>query len=675
MSSELEKELENTYRMLDSIKDQYYLIVDNNDPYPPKPLNLHVTERIKAHINDTEYAQFEDELWIIEFVNTFKNIQKKFVGCNMENMTEKFWHIEVLYPLFRVLVSGLKYLKFKMDESFTNSSRDACKDSKDSSISLPTCSNNTSILSSPCASPKSSSCSNREFEELVFVNLNADHFSKAGNTNSGIRPDGQLICESIFPRFYMEVGSLESSKPVNSSFNKKKSDKAKLILAMLMSGAHIRKDFDPSYMSQSIQKLLEKIGYITLQVHNENLIAQIYDFTYSPIKVRQILIDVLIPVRPTVRIGLAILWNAESLIRFLVEIKKLQKFLEKIDANFELLINRLDNKAPLEPLISREKFYQKFIHLRLFEILARWSAMSEYYKCLPRSTVYYNIAKLKKYGSVNHLKRSGRPKKISSECSKSLVFQVKKNPSTSSRELAVFLLKKEVQVCSATVWNHLTQLGYKKRRAEVTPMLTPSHIPQRIAWATKYLNHNWSRTVFSDETAFQLFRNTVMYWYKDKRPVRRIPKNKQKILAWGGFWKKSQTSLFCFQRRMNGQFYVEILEKHFPEIRSMLGNRWEFQHDNDPKHTSRVAKAFLRENAPEVIDWPSNSPDLNPIENLWNIVKNNVEKRWPKDLNELERFMVEEWEKIPVGILENLAGSMSNRCRLVLEKNGDRIPC
>ncbi|CAG8532893.1 21410_t:CDS:1, partial [Racocetra persica] len=169
--------------------------------------------------------------------------------------------------------------------------------------------------------PKSSPCLNREFEELVFVNLNADYFSKARNTNSRICPDGQLIYESIFPRFKMEVGSLELSKLVNSSFNKKQSDKAKLILAMLISGAHVRNDFDPSYITQSIQKLLEEIGYVTLQVHNENLIAHIYNFTYSLIKVRQILIDVLILVHPTVRIRLAILWNAKSLIRFVAKIR------------------------------------------------------------------------------------------------------------------------------------------------------------------------------------------------------------------------------------------------------------------------------------------------------------------------------------------------------------------
>jgi len=139
----------------------------------------------------------------------------------------------------------------------------------------------------------------------------------------------------------------------------------------------------------------------------------------------------------------------------------------------------------------------------------------------------------------------------------------------------------------------------------------------------------------------------VEYWYKDKRPVRRIPKEKKKIFAWGGFWKRGKTNLFCFQGIMDGPFYVKILEKHLPEIRRMLGSRWQFQQDNDPKHTSRVAKSFLKENVPTVIDWPSNSPDLNPIENLWNIVKTNVEKRWPKNFNQLERFMVEEWKKFP----------------------------
>ena len=98
---------------------------------------------------------------------------------------------------------------------------------------------------------------------------------------------------------------------------------------------------------------------------------------------------------------------------------------------------------------------------------------------------------------------------------------------------------------------------------------------------------------------------------------------------------------------MNAEFYVEILENHIPEIDEMLSDNWRLQQDNDPKYTSRLAKEFLRNNVLEVMDWPSNSPDLNPIENLWAIVKGNVERRLPKNLGELERFMAEEWRAIP----------------------------
>jgi len=105
----------------------------------------------------------------------------------------------------------------------------------------------------------------------------------------------------------------------------------------------------------------------------------------------------------------------------------------------------------------------------------------------------------------------------------------------------------------------------------------------------------------------------------------------------------------------------------------MLGRHWRFQQDNDPKHMSRIAKAFLAETFPEVLEWPANSPDLTPIENLWSIVKHNVEKRIPTNISELNQYLVEEWEKIPSFMLSNLGLSMNRRCQMIIDNNGERF--
>ncbi len=73
------------------------------------------------------------------------------------------------------------------------------------------------------------------------------------------------------------------------------------------------------------------------------------------------------------------------------------------------------------------------------------------------------------------------------------------------------------------------------------------------------------------------------------------------------------------------------------------------------------------------MDWPSNSPDLNPIKNIWQIMKNNVEKWMPQNIDKLTRFLVKEWEAIPQETVNNLVVSMKNRCESVLAKNRDRI--
>ncbi len=97
---------------------------------------------------------------------------------------------------------------------------------------------------------------------------------------------------------------------------------------------------------------------------------------------------------------------------------------------------------------------------------------------------------------------------------------------------------------------------------------------------------------------------------------------------------------------MNSQMYCSILKEKMPPSLRALGRRALFQHDNDPKHTSKATVVFLKKNRVKVIQWPSMSPDLNPIEHLWGILKRQVEHHSPSSIQSLKEVILEEWKKI-----------------------------
>ncbi len=90
-----------------------------------------------------------------------------------------------------------------------------------------------------------------------------------------------------------------------------------------------------------------------------------------------------------------------------------------------------------------------------------------------------------------------------------------------------------------------------------------------------------------------------------------------------------------------------------------------FQHDNDPKHTSKATVGFLKKNRVKVIQWPSMSPDLNPIEHLWGILKRQVEHHSPSSIQSLKEVILEEWKKIDIFVY-----SMPRRLGAVIKNHG-----
>ncbi len=85
-----------------------------------------------------------------------------------------------------------------------------------------------------------------------------------------------------------------------------------------------------------------------------------------------------------------------------------------------------------------------------------------------------------------------------------------------------------------------------------------------------------------------------------------------------------------------------------------MGRGWVFQHDNYPKHTTKATKEWAKKKHIEVLEWPNQSSDLNPIDNLWRELKVRVAKRQPRYLNDLERICKEEWDTILPEMCVNL---------------------
>ena len=97
-----------------------------------------------------------------------------------------------------------------------------------------------------------------------------------------------------------------------------------------------------------------------------------------------------------------------------------------------------------------------------------------------------------------------------------------------------------------------------------------------------------------------------------------------------------------------------------------------FQHDNDPKHTSKVAQKYLQNKKIVVLDWPSQSPDMNPIEHGWRIVKDKIFSRidHATKLDQVFEIAKEEWNKLDLSYFQNLIKSMPRRIEAVYQARG-----
>jgi hypothetical protein len=218
----------------------------------------------------------------------------------------------------------------------------------------------------------------------------------------------------------------------------------------------------------------------------------------------------------------------------------------------------------------------------------------------------------------------------------------------------------------------------------------------RVRWCEARKNkppEYWKRWVWTDEKWFYLVckKSGEWIWLAEddvNNEARYVPRDKHptKVMVWAGITYDGRTSLYVFETtgKIDSAEYVHAVgsallpgicdpEYMFPEGH---GEHPIFMQDGAPAHKSKMTADWLKENLPPgwiVNDgekWPAYSPDLNPIENLWNLFQNAVIEHNPATTAQFRKLLTKVWWNIPQDYIRNLYGSMARRCEAVIAAEG-----
>lgn len=281
--------------------------------------------------------------------------------------------------------------------------------------------------------------------------------------------------------------------------------------------------------------------------------------------------------------------------------------------------------------------------------------------------------------------KCGRKRKTTPRTDKFLVRNSKMHPRKTSTDLQSELLATGVCVDSSTVRRRLIEAGRFARKPISKQLLTPAMKKKRLNWARKYQSwtaQDWKKVVFSDETHFlvQGFRPTFVRRsvgepIREQHLIQKV-KHPQKQMFWGYFTSGGPGSLVPVEGMMNSKKYISVIERKLvPMMQTFAGGVGFFQQDLAPCHTSKLTKKFFQEQKITVLDWPGNSPDVNPIENLWSIVKRRVSAMDCSTKKTMIENVINVWfrdDEIKI-LCSNLVESMPKRVQDIIQARGGHI--
>jgi len=280
---------------------------------------------------------------------------------------------------------------------------------------------------------------------------------------------------------------------------------------------------------------------------------------------------------------------------------------------------------------------------------------------------------------VDNIPKCGRPRKLTSTSQRHIVIKSKMHPKMTANDLRSDCnLRRKVSV--DTVKRVLRRANLFGRIAVKKPFISKVNKKKRRMWCLEMRGWNVvdrNRVIFSDESKIELrprrreyvrrspnSSNSRMY----QAMVTSTTKFSPSVMVWGAIRGDGRRVLCFCEESVDQLFYQRIFGDQLPSIYSP---RYFFQQDGARAHTARSTTAYLVGKQIRLLEnWPPQSPDLSPIEHMWDILKDKVASHNCSTLAKLRSVIKDEWAKISNDQVKKLFESMPRRIDAVLKARG-----
>lgn len=303
-----------------------------------------------------------------------------------------------------------------------------------------------------------------------------------------------------------------------------------------------------------------------------------------------------------------------------------------------------------------------------------------------RSNMKYALKRYRATGLYTRKPGSGGVRCTSARDDRFIILEVLRNRFLTAVEIRQRLqVTRGVNVSERTVRRRIEECELRARRPARGPELERHHRTARLRFAREHEHwtfEQWANVLWTDECRAALRAPDGRERVYRRRGERFLPITTRQtisfhggsVMVWGGISSNARTELVIVEGRLNAARYIEeILQDHVVPYMEFIGaENFLLMHDNARAHSAQCVEQYLADVGIRRMQWPARSPDMNPIEHVWDMLKRRVKRcpNPPQNLRELKTALVAAWEEIPQMDIRNIVHSMPDRMQAVIRARG-----